>query len=447
MIIQTTSGLVTSKNPHLFLGIPYGKATRFQKPEKNTWEELKKCDNFGKMPPQEDFLKRPEAYGEDCLSLNIATPEILGKFPVVVEFYGGAFQGGSNQNSGMTWLNQEKIVHVIFNYRLGYLGWPLKKSPDIESYNLGLYDQYLALQWIKENIASFGGDEENITLYGFSAGAKSIMALLASELPVKPLFQKIALSSGSYQCLRSKKVAERLDNLFKKEVLGEADLLTASLEEIMTKQKQFLKRHEATNFFGPVLDGIVITKNWQKNLTVNLPEQALISSSYNECGDYLLKTPEKIKDSLLSDLFGENKRYFPKELVEKIEYPKEKGELVQLISDANYRLHAHRLGNLYRKVGVTVYEYDFSLYPAKHSSDIGFLEHPQVGKHQALQVSLRTAFLQFFTSKKKAEIDFSFAFQHPTIKNYYEITLDETPSWHDYGLIDSYPLTIFDEVL
>lgn len=441
MIIETTSGRISSENSKVFLGIPFGKAERFKKPEKVCWEGTLSCNKIGSKPPQEEMLNKSN-YSENCLTLNIFTPNVSGEYPVIVEFYGGAFQMGSNESSGMVWLNNEKVVHVIFNYRLGYLGWPLKKKVGIESYNLGLYDQYLALQWIKENIQVFGGDKNNITLYGFSAGAKSIAALLCSELSVKPLFNKIALSSGSYQCIRSQETANHLDELFCQENLDGYDLVTGDLRELIKRQVEFVHHHEATNFFGPVCDDIVITQDWMARLKSNLPEKAMISSSFNECGDYIFKESEVLENRILVDLFGENKKYFPQSLVERLDYPEEKGQLVQLISDANYRIHAHRLGNLYRMLNVEVYEYDFSVYPAKHSSDIGFLDYQQDTTHISLQSNLRKAFLQFFRNE---EVNFAFAFESPDIKNYFEISLEEVPKWHDFRLMAAYPLTIFDD--
>ncbi len=441
MLIKTTSGTVQSKLANSFLGIPFAKGEHFQKPKIVSWDGTLNCNDYGKMPPQEAMLELKSEFDEDCLNLNIHTPNVNGKYPVVVEFYGGAFQGGSNRNAGTGWLDQEEIVHVTFNYRLGYLGWPLKTSVGIANYNLGLYDQFMALQWVKKNIASFGGNAENISLYGFSAGAKSIAALLSSELPVKNLFNKICLSSGAYQCIRSEETAKSLDNLFRSETNFQGNFIDLGDEQIIQLQRDFVHHHESTSFFGPVIDGISITNNWYQRLQENLPQKAILSSSYNECGGYLSKDNATILQQLLPDLFGKNRQFIPENGQNQMEYPEVKGRIVQMISDAGYRLHTHRLGNLYRSLGVEVYEYDYSVYPAYHCGDVGLMNDKVDSDKATLQVKLRKVFIDFFNNQ---DSDFSFAFKHPTIKNYYEITNESTPQWHNFYLIDTYPLIIFD---
>lgn len=141
---------------------------------------------------------------EDCLSVNIWTGarERDDKRPVMVWIYGGGFEFGgsaSNQYNG-TRLAQEYVVVVSFNYRLGVLGFLALPELDAEgtmSGNFGLQDQIAALKWVKKNIGAFGGDPDNITIFGESAGSHSVGFLMASTL-TEGLFHKAIMESGAY---------------------------------------------------------------------------------------------------------------------------------------------------------------------------------------------------------------------------------------------------------
>ncbi|KAJ1024829.1 hypothetical protein NDA16_002869 [Ustilago loliicola] len=136
----------------------------------------------------------PMPIGEDCLNLNIYTPSLgsyskKGLKPVLVAIYGGAFVTGRNSlhsYDGGNLASRSDIVVVTINYRLGALGW-LASGKDLPV-NAGLSDQILALKWVKEHIAAFGGDPDRITIGGESAGAQSVSALIASSA-AKGLFR------------------------------------------------------------------------------------------------------------------------------------------------------------------------------------------------------------------------------------------------------------------
>lgn len=141
---------------------------------------------------------------EDCLFLNLWTGarDTAEKRPVMVWIYGGGFQFGSSiqPNYNGTNLAGKGVVLVSFNYRLGVLGFLALSELDSEGTNsgdFGLQDQVAALRWVKENISRFGGDPDNITVFGESAGAHSVGLLLASSLSAG-LFNKAILESGAY---------------------------------------------------------------------------------------------------------------------------------------------------------------------------------------------------------------------------------------------------------
>jgi para-nitrobenzyl esterase len=157
------------------------------------------------------------SYGADCLNLNVTTPRGAASpsslssssppLPVVVWFHGGANKQGSNAESGLFVLGNalegQNVVTVSVNYRLGALGFMHLPKQGVT--NLGLRDTIAALEWVQREIAAFGGDPSNVTLYGESAGAVAIAALLASTAPQRGLFHKAYLSSGGYV---------RVENLF-----------------------------------------------------------------------------------------------------------------------------------------------------------------------------------------------------------------------------------------
>ena len=142
-------------------------------------------------------------YSEDCLFLNIFTPATANegdKLPVLIYIHGGGFTGGSGHEKhfdGPVWPTKG-IIGVTLNYRLGPLGFvclPQLKEEAGYTGNYGLFDQLCAIRWIKSNISAFGGDPDNITIMGQSAGAMSVQQHSLSPLS-KGLFQRAVMSSG-----------------------------------------------------------------------------------------------------------------------------------------------------------------------------------------------------------------------------------------------------------
>ena len=147
--------------------------------------------------------QRPGPRDEDCLYLNVwtAAKHADEKRPVMVWIHGGGFQFGSSANPATDGgaLAAKGVVVVSFNYRLGILGFLAHPDLDAEapSGNYGLQDQLMALRWVKANIAGFGGDPDNVTLFGESAGAMAVGILMASPL-AHGLFHKAIGQSGAF---------------------------------------------------------------------------------------------------------------------------------------------------------------------------------------------------------------------------------------------------------
>ena len=142
-------------------------------------------------------------YSEDCLFLNIFTPDTAqegDKLPVLIYIHGGGFTGGCGHEKhfdGPVW-PQKGVIGVTLNYRLGIMGFaclPQLQQEAGHTGNYGLYDQMTAIRWVKDNISSFGGDPENITIMGQSAGGASVQLQCQSPL-TEGLFHKAVMSSG-----------------------------------------------------------------------------------------------------------------------------------------------------------------------------------------------------------------------------------------------------------
>ena len=208
--IKCCDGIVAYK------GIRYATAKRFEYPEIVTkWEGIYDATNFGSCSYQprsfydeelnlkkvfyyHEFRKgKTFTYSEDCLFLNIYTPEVIDeKMPVLVCIHGGGFTGGCGHELHFDtpiW-PKKGVIGVTINYRLGPLGFACFDNHDGKC-NFGLYDQLTAFQWIKNNISAFGGDPDNVTVMGQSAGAMSLQQHVLSPL-AKDLFQKAMMCSG-----------------------------------------------------------------------------------------------------------------------------------------------------------------------------------------------------------------------------------------------------------
>src|SRR5580704_10562491 len=193
-----------------FLGIPYAASPtgplRFRAPAPpRPWDGVREATALGATPPKPDYaapfdelLPEPDIPGDVWLNLNVWTPDPGGAgLPVMVWIHGGAF---SNGNSALPIYDghafaRDGVVLVSINYRLGVDGFAL--LPDAPA-NRGLLDQIAALEWVRDNIAAFGGDPANVTIFGESAGAMSVTTLLGMPR-ARGLFGKVIAQSGAAQ--------------------------------------------------------------------------------------------------------------------------------------------------------------------------------------------------------------------------------------------------------
>ncbi|MDF2803041.1 MAG: carboxylesterase/lipase family protein [Anaerocolumna sp.] len=379
MIVNTCCGAVKGFNNreiHEFRGIPYAKAKRFGKPYTFQWSGILETYNYGDVALQ---INEGKIIGsEDCLNLNIITPDLTGNLPVMVEIHGGAFQMGSNQGmiDGVT-RKYKDYVHVAINYRLGVMGFLSLENLT----NLGVLDQIAALEWIRKNIAFFGGDPEQITLFGNSAGAKSIGALMVSPYS-RHLFNQVILSSGAIQGIRTNETAVVLRDSYLEHLSLSSinELFHCDVSILLEAQKEWCQDKESTCFFGPVIDGDIIPVNWEEELSKGngFRGRAIIGSNEREClglsgkDNFLNKIHE-----IAFELFGNYSKYaidtFHKEVTQEDSKEVLEDKWVQIFSDYMYRTHSLRLARILSGLQQKVWFYNFTYKPADHALDIRIL--------------------------------------------------------------------------
>ncbi|XP_023206732.1 acetylcholinesterase-like isoform X2 [Xiphophorus maculatus] len=309
-----------------FRGIPYAKPPteyrRFRPPEPmDNWDDVKNAQDL----PNSCYQLRDKTFpgfegaemwnpntpvSEDCLYLNIwapvfktPTPQPADSVPVLVWIYGGAFMTGTSTldiYQGHFLCKSQNVVVVTMNYRLGPLGFlAIPNNPNIQG-NQGLLDQRLALKWVADNIAAFGGDPTKITLFGESAGAASVGFHLLSP-GSQGLFQRAVMQSGIPNAAwatankteiydRSLKLAKLLDCPVDDPARLEYCLLNADPEKMSLKQfENLVPPSILTMPFVPHIDGDVIPSDIETLLSSStLPKKELLIGLNKDEGTYFL---------------------------------------------------------------------------------------------------------------------------------------------------------------
>jgi para-nitrobenzyl esterase len=303
-IAETACGKVRgyiSNGIFTYKGIPYGDSTagsgRFQPPRKaKPWSGVRSSMQYGRVCPQgprgswnEDeeswlFCYDDGVQGEDCLRVNIWTPGINDhqKRPVMVWLHGGGFVSGSSQEhrayDGERLSRRGDVVVVSLNHRLGPLGY-LNLAAYGEKYassaHLGMLDIITALEWVRDNIANFGGDPGNVTIFGQSGGGGKVGALMAMPA-AQGLFHRAIVQSGSF--LRA--VVPERSEILTKAFLDELNLSASQVDQLQTVPLQkliaagdaaLLKTHPHAPLvwsrvadmlgWGPVVDGKLLPQH------------------------------------------------------------------------------------------------------------------------------------------------------------------------------------------
>jgi para-nitrobenzyl esterase len=237
-IVETRCGRLEGREEQglqVFRGIPYAQppvgARRFGAPEPvSPWAGVRKAFEFGASAPQQTMMlplpgMNVGAMDEDCLSLNVYTPSAdAERRPVMVWIHGGGFVIGSGSQpiyDGAPLARRGDVVVVTINYRLGPLGFLYLKDlcPDLDGAvgNAGIRDQVVALEWVRDNIAAFGGDPENVTIFGESAGGMSVGTLLGMP-SARGLFARAIPQSGAAHNVHSRETATNVAAHFLEEL-------------------------------------------------------------------------------------------------------------------------------------------------------------------------------------------------------------------------------------
>ncbi|GIN94778.1 para-nitrobenzyl esterase [Siminovitchia terrae] len=263
-----------------FKGIPYAKPPvgklRWKRPlHPDPSDEVFEALEFGLscvQPIDEIELSSIQPQGEDCLTLNIWTRELnVANKPVMVFIHGGGYIGGGANDpvyDGENFVNRHDIVFVSITYRCNVFGFmdleEIGGTKYADSNNLGMLDQIQALEWIKENIGHFGGDADNITIFGESAGGSSV-SLLMTIPEARGLFHKVIAQSGTFNFMKTVDMAKEITKDFVRitgtKTMEELQALNIDqLRDYCSKlMKEYGYGHEL--MFSPVTDGKLIPEN------------------------------------------------------------------------------------------------------------------------------------------------------------------------------------------
>ena len=387
----------------VFKGIPYAlqptgdRRWQVAKPETDS-RLVREAKYFGHSSIQirresDDASLYPQ--GEDCLTLNVWTAADgmrTAHRPVMVWIHGGSYVSGGTVGS-RNWGDQFVKVHpevvlVSINYRLGLLGFlDLSQLPDGEGFtksgNLGLLDQVEALLWIRRNIAAFGGDPENVTIFGHSAGAGSV-SLLASIDEAQGLFKRAIMQSGSVAFTSSREDCQRLT----KRVLDATGAKTVSDLQALSQDDIIALNDEVGEFFRfPERDGVVIPEDpYSRFDGFNAGIDMLIGSNSDESNFWIdaMGGEEKFELAVqlwyrsialsLDSVKRDNTRRFMDVVTKDKQWP-----VAELLNDLMFRGPAIEMAQRHAASGGRTYMYYWTkslsdpIYGACHGSEVSYV--------------------------------------------------------------------------
>lgn len=381
-IVQTTAGPVAGSvegNLEVFRGIPYAAppigARRWLPPAPpDPWTEVRDATAFGPACPQDPDpheMSEGTPTSEDCLTLNVWTPSTAGEAPVMVFIHGGGFTAGSTRDpwyDGASFARRG-VVFVTPQYRVGPLGW-LDLSALGPRYatsgDNGLQDQIAALRWVRENAEAFGGDPENVTLFGESAGAISISSILGAPSG-DGLYDRVILESGTAGTVATPEWSQRVFRRFV-EISGvesPSDVLELSTAEVLETAREIYDTELSDTAFHPLVDGDIVPQLPMRRIASDAGPSVpiVIGTNLDEARYWLYYIPEldrlpfRFYRPWLESLVGDR--------TDRVisDYETERPDLDQaqlgmgMSGDVGFRMPAIRMAEAFADRGVPVWMY------------------------------------------------------------------------------------------
>ncbi|HTD99192.1 MAG TPA: carboxylesterase family protein [Mucilaginibacter sp.] len=428
--VKNSTGDVTAYKGIPFAAPPVGDL-RWKAPQPaKHWDGVKKCDAFAASPMQpkpapfmvytSEFLIPEQPISEDCLYLNVWTNAKLktDKKPVYVWIYGGGFTSGGSacpiyDGEAMA---KKGVIFVSITYRVGAFGFLAhpeltKESPDKSSGNYALLDQLEALKWVKHNIAAFGGDPENVTIGGQSAGSMSVNCLVASPLG-KGLFKRAIAESGSLLIKNPMLASSSLQKAEEQGVKLAEKVGAKSLAEMRAlSAEDVLKKFSGR--FSPIVDGYVLPESVADIFGENKQNHVPLLTGWNGDEAFIgaYKNKEDFKKQAETDYGADAEtflKYFPAGSDEEAA-----ASQIQLSRDMIFALSGYKWAGIqskYPNSPVYVYNFnrkvpaygDMAKYGAFHTAevpyvmdDLKFLNRPLEPSDKALAKMMATYWVNF----------------------------------------------------
>ena len=337
---------------------------------------------------------------EDCLTLDVRTPALTGRRPVMVWIHGGSNRAGSPDDIVQSTITDEGVVLVAIRYRLGLFGFLTHRALTREagaSGNYGLMDQIAALRWVRRNIARFGGDPDNVTILGESAGAQDVSLLLAAP-DARGLFHKAVMQSGtpgfglSFRTLaEGERLGDQLDALL--EAGGDiARLRQASVPALLAAD---LRLHDETleandyMWIRATIDGAMIPKSPEALLMEAPPRPVIVGSNRFELD---LPGGRPHRDGFVATGFGsreaEARAFYRLDEADPPAHPRLGTRDQQIATDISFRCPAINMAELLASRGAPVWHYEFDASPnggmTWHAAEIPYVFGDQTFAGQSL---------------------------------------------------------------
>jgi para-nitrobenzyl esterase len=395
-VVKVDGGAVRGKSwngSYLFRGIPFAAPPmdnlRWKPPQPvRHWRGVREATAQPASCVQNDQGWNYSDYligEEDCLTLDVRTPSLTGKLPVLVWIHGGSNRAGGPNDIVLSDLGKQLVI-VGIRYRLGIFGFlshPAMTAEQGASGNYGIMDQIAALRWVRDNIGRFGGDPANVTIAGESAGSQDVSLLLAAPA-ARGLFEKAIMESGTPgfgMPFRDLKDAERIG-------MQADDLLNAggSIEKmrgisvpallaIDLKLHDYAAANDSAVWLRTTIDGRVLPTDPRTLLEQAPPRPVIIGTNKLEDG-----ADREHRDEIIADVFGANaaaaRAYYRSDQPSPPDDPRLGSLDEQIGTDTVFRCPTERVAQLLAGKGAPVWRYEFDSAPdggkTHHAAEIGY---------------------------------------------------------------------------